>query len=136
MKYIRILAALTLVFVVSSAFSFQKKDKQKKEEVVYAFAVATSFKDTVVYITEIQVLDSARLDKDGFLEKRTIYPYQLKNYLEFTKHAPDYTCTLSFSTKKEKLVKELTKLKSKLKKEKTNVLTTLSLTDFKFTKPE
>ncbi|MDR0894508.1 MAG: hypothetical protein LBN06_04315 [Prevotellaceae bacterium] len=135
MRYINIFATLILVFMVASAFSFIKKDKDK-EQVVYAYGVATSFRDTVVYITEIQVLDSAKLDKDGFLPQRNLYPYQLKNYLENKWRAADYTCTISFSKKKETLTKDLNKLQNKLKKNKDNVIIMIPSNDFKFTKPE
>ena len=47
MKYVRILFAVALVFMVCSAFSF-KKGKEGKEKAVYAFGVAASFNDTVV----------------------------------------------------------------------------------------
>lgn len=36
------------------------------------FGVAASFNDTVVYFTDIQVLDSVKLDKGGFLPKRDL----------------------------------------------------------------
>ena len=47
--------AVALVFMVCSAFSFKKG---KGEKAVYAFGVAASFNDTVVYFTDIQVLDA------------------------------------------------------------------------------
>ena len=47
MKYVRILFAVALVFMVCSAFSF-KKGKEGKEKAVYAFGVATSFNDTEI----------------------------------------------------------------------------------------
>ena len=79
MKYLRILLAVTLVFTLCSAFSMKKE----KEKQVYAFGVAASFNDTIVYYTEIQMLDSVVLDKRGFLPQRELYSYQLKNYLEY-----------------------------------------------------
>lgn len=65
MKYVRILCAVALVFALCSAFTM--KDKEKA---VYAFGVAASFNDSIVYYTDIQVLDSVELDKNGFLPKR------------------------------------------------------------------
>ncbi len=53
MKYVRILCAVALVFALCSAFTM--KDKEKA---VYAFGVAASFNDSIVYYTDIQVLDS------------------------------------------------------------------------------
>ena len=135
MKYVRILFAVALVFMVCSAFSF-KKGKGDKEKAVYAFGVAASFNDTVVYFTDIQALDSVKLDKNGFLPKRDIYTYQLKNYLEYDLRCLDYTCMIYFSESKKKLEKEAAKVKSKYKKNKTIVLMPVDPEAFRFKKPE
>ena len=58
MKYVRILCAVALVFALCSAFTM--KDKEKA---VYAFGVAASFNDSIVYYTDIQVLDSVELER-------------------------------------------------------------------------
>ena len=111
MKYVRILCAVALVFALCSAFTM--KDKEKA---VYAFGVAASFNDSIVYYTDIQVLDSVELDKNGFLPKRDLYTYQLKNYLEYNLKKPDYTCMIYFSENRKKLEKEAVKVKGKYKK--------------------
>lgn len=133
MKYVRILFAVALVFMVCSAFSFKKG---KGEKAVYAFGVAASFNDTVVYFTAIQLLDSVELDKNGFLPKRDLYTYQLKNYLEYDLRCPDYTCMIYFSENKSKLEKEAAKVKGKYKKSKTMVLMPIDSEAFRFKKPE
>ena len=69
---------MALVLTMCSAFSL-KKDHSKT---VYAFGIAASFTDTVVYFTDIQILDSAKVSKEGFLTHRDLYSYQLKNYVE------------------------------------------------------
>ena len=133
MKYVRILFAVALVFMVCSAFSFKKA---KGEKAVYAFGVAASFNDTVVYFTAIQPLDSVELDKNGFLPKRDLYTYQLKNYLEYDLRCPDYTCMIYFSENMSKLEKEAAKVKGKYKKNKTIVLMPIDSEAFRFKKPE
>lgn len=135
MKYVRILFAVALVFMVCSAFSF-KKGKGDKEKAVYAFGVAASFNDTVVYFTDIQVLDSVKLNKGGFLPKRELYTYQLKNYLEYDLRSSDYTCMIYFSGSKKKLEKEAAKVKSKYKKNKDIMLMPIAPEAFRFKKPE
>ena len=104
MKYIRIFFAVVLLLTVCSAFTTKNKEKS-----VYAFGMAASFNDSIVYYTEIQTLDSVRLDKNGFLPKRDLYAYQLKNYLEHSLGKPDYTCMVYFSENKKKLEKKLPK---------------------------
>ena len=125
MKYVRILFAVALVFMVCSAFSLKKVKEEK-----------TVFTDTVVYYTAIQPLDSVKLDKNGFLPKRELYTYQLKNYLEYELGSPDYTCMIYFSNNKGKLEKEATKVQGKYKKNKTIVLTPIDAEAFRFKKPE
>ena len=102
---------------------------------VFVFAKLASFNDSVVYCTEIQVLDSTALDKNGFLPKRDLYSYQLKNYLEYDLKKPDYTCMIYFSENKKKLEKEAVKVKAKYKKS-TMVLQAITSDKFSFKKPE
>jgi hypothetical protein len=72
MKYVKILFAIALVFTMCSAFSL-KKDHSKP---VYAFGISASFTDTVVYFTEIQILEKALLilfsEPTWFNGRRTI----------------------------------------------------------------
>ena len=131
MKYLRILLAVTLVFTLCSAFSMKKE----KEKQVYAFGVAASFNDTIVYYTEIQMLDSVVLDKRGFLPQRELYSYQLKNYLEYELAKLDYTCMIYFSENKNKLQKEASKVKGKYVKGNLK-LQPIAPSDFSFKKPE
>ena len=131
MKYLRILLAVTLVFTLCSAFSMKKE----KEKQVYAFGVAASFNDTIVYYTEFQMLDSVVLDKRGFLPQRELYSYQLKNYLEYELVKPDYTCMIYFSENKNKLQKEASKVKGKYVKGNLK-LQSIAPSDFSFKKPE
>ena len=132
MKYVKILFAMALVLTMCSAFSL-KKDHSKT---VYAFGIAASFTDTVVYFTDIQILDSAKVSKEGFLSHRELYSYQLKNYLEYDLKSLDYTCMIYFSENKKKLEKEAAKVKSKYKKNKTIVLMPIAPEAFRFKKPE
>ena len=132
MKYVKILFAIALVFTMCSAFSL-KKDHSKP---VYAFGISASFTDTIVYFTDIQILDSAKVSKEGFLSHRELYSYQLKNYLEYDLKSLDYTCMIYFSENKKKLEKEAAKVKSKYKKNKTIVLMPIAPEAFRFKKPE
>lgn len=133
MKLFKILVPIALAFIVLSAFSLKK---DKKEKVVYAYGVSASFTDTVVYFTNIQVLDSVKLGKNGFLPQKTQYSYQLKNYLEYKKRETNRTCMVYFSGNLKKLEKERNKLLAKYKKNKAVRLEQLTPEEFVFTKPE
>ncbi len=135
MKYIRVLLAVAFVFSVCSAFSLKGKSSDSPKE-VYAFGIAASFNDTVVYYTEIQVLDSVKLNKQGFLPQREAYTYQLKNYLEYDLKSPDYTCMIYFSKDKKKLEKEADKVKSEYKKSRSILLMPIAAEAFTFKKPK
>lgn len=131
MKYIRIALSLTLAFLLCSAFTMKGKDKE-----VYAFGVAASFTDSIVYYTPIQVLDSVQLTKNDFLPRREMYSYQMKNYLEYNLKKENYTCMIYFSENKNKLEKEASKLMNKYKKQGNLVLQPIKQEDFSFKKPE
>lgn len=129
MKYVKIVFAVALVFTLCSAFTMGG------HKPVYAFGIAASFNDSVVYYTEIQQLDSVSLDKNGFLPKRDLYSYQLKNHVEYDLKKPDYTCMIYFSGSKSKLEKEAAKVKAKYKKS-TLKLEAINPASFTFKKPE
>ncbi|KAA6343497.1 hypothetical protein EZS27_008822 [termite gut metagenome] len=131
MKLTKITFALLLSFIFLSAFSITKKNKQ-----VYVFGVSASFTDTIVYYTDIQLLDSIELDKQGFLPHRELYSYQLKNYLEYQKNALNQTCMIYFSTDKTKLNKEAIKLLNRYKKNKIIIMERIESSGFQFKKPE
>lgn len=130
MKYVKIVFAIALVFTLCTAFTLKGGHKP-----VYAFGVAASFNDSIVYYTEIQELDSVSLDKNGFLPKRDLYSYQLKNYVEYDLKKSDYTCMIYFSESKKKLEKEAIKVKGKYKKT-TMTLQAIEPSAFMFKKPE
>lgn len=131
MKYVKILFAVAFIFTLCAAFTMKGGHKP-----VYAFGVSASFTDTVVYYTDIQVLDSVALDKNGFLPHRDLYSYQLKNYLELEKGLPNRTCMIYFSENKKKLSKEAVKVLGKYRKNKTITVREIEAGNFLFKKPE
>ena len=125
MKYVKILFAMALVLTMCSAFSL-KKDHSKT---VYAFGIAASF-------TDIQILDSAKVSKEGFLTHRDLYSYQLKNYVEDNGLQQNSTCMIYFSENRKKLEKEATKILSKYKRNRNTTVTRIDTDKFHFIKPE
>lgn len=131
MKYIRICLLAVMAVMVCSAFTMKEKEKP-----VYVFGVGASFKDSVVYFTEVQLVDSVVLDKNGFLPRRESYAYQMKNFLEYQKGKVDYTCAIYFSENRLKLEKEAAKVRKQYEKGNSYVLENLKMADFSFEKPE
>lgn len=112
-----------------------KKSKDKNKYGVYMAGVSASFTDSLVYFTDIQFLDSAQVDGKGFLVGRSQYSVQLKDYLEMKEGGKNRTCFMFFNLKKNKLQKELQKLKEKYNKGKNMVLKDVN-PEFKFEKAE
>ncbi|MCR8892522.1 hypothetical protein QVN91_10090 [Bacteroides caecigallinarum] len=133
MRYIKLLCFLFAVSVVVGATAKKSKDKNKYG--VYMAGVSASFTDSLVYFTDIQFLDSAQVDGKGFLVGRSQYSVQLKDYLETKEGGKNRTCFMFFNLKKNKLQKELQKLKEKYNKGKNMVLKDVN-PEFKFEKAE
>ena len=130
MKSIKILCSLLLVLTVCSAFSL------KGSKSVYIVGVSASFTDSLVYFTEIQLLDSVSLDKNKMLPERSQYSYQLKNYLENEEGLTNRTGFVYFSNSRKKLQKTINKMKTKYQKGKTLLIREVNPNAFKFKKPE
>ena len=118
------------VFVTCSAFSLFGGPKP-----VYAFGVSGSFTDTVLYYTDIQILDSAVL-YNGLLVYRDVYSLQLKSFLEDNKLQRNSTTMIFFSKKRKKLEKTALKVLNKYKKNTTLIIHKIGEDKFRFTVPE
>lgn len=113
------------------AIAMQAKDDGR----IYVFGVSTSFKDSIVYISAVQDLQGASLQKKtGFLEYRSTYAAEFQQYLE-AKHQSNQTCAIFFATDRNKLEKKYLKLRRRMNKEKPGTLKEISSTDFQFSVP-
>ena len=122
-----LITMLGIVLTFCMAFTMKKGDKP-----VYVFGLAASFNDSIVYYTEIQILDSVSLDKEGFLPRRELYSYQLKNY--FTSLGLEHrTCIISFALKRKDIEKKYKKMKNKYVKAGNYDIKSVSTNDFHFT---
>ena len=130
MKKFKLAIFVLLALVTSSAFAQKKKDNG-----VYIAGVSASFKDSLVYFTDIQLVDSIKLDKNKLLPERQQYSYQLKTYLENKYSSANRTCFIYFETNKEKLEKSMKKMKDKYQKGGKSIVRQVD-SEFKFTKAE
>ena len=109
LKYI-LLIALMLTVLPTEA-------KRLKTNKVYMFGFSASFKDSTIYVTDIQNVPEAWIDtKTKFLLGRDNYSYQLKNYLTDKLNMPNRVCMVFFGMSKKKAEKEYLKLMKKYKK--------------------
>lgn len=104
---------------------------------VYMFGFAASFTDSVAYITDIQMVDSAYVyKKTGFLADRTLYASQLSSWLLTNLQRENMTCVVFFSPKRASLEKQFAKVKKKYQTGQAVVLTPLTSDTFQFTGEE
>ena len=108
-KYI-ILSALLLAAMAVDA-------KPLKTNSLYMFGFSASFKDSVVYVTDIQQVEGVWIDhKTKFLLGRDQYSIQLKEYLEQSMQQQGRICMVIFATKKKEAEKKYLKLMKKYTK--------------------
>ena len=129
MKYI----VLTLLVCVAMG----AEAKTVKARHMYIFGFAASFKDSVVYMTEIQDVQGAMYDKKTkFLLGRDSYSDQLKTYFKEKKQMSDRVCMVMFSTSKKKAEKKYLKLRKKYvgdkKRPSTYEVRYVTIQDFEF----
>lgn len=75
MKTFLHLVLIALILLPASAQA--RKDKGTADVTVYIFGVGTSFSDSTVYISDIQPLDTARIEpRTGFLNRMPEYAEQ------------------------------------------------------------
>ena len=128
-RFVCVLLATTFAFSLMA-----KKPKDKNKYGVYLVGVSASFSDSLVYFTDIQFVDSASVDGNGFLVSRSQYSEQLREFLG-KQGEPNRTCFMFFNDKKKSLQKEVQKLKQKYTKEG-GVLVKDVEPSFKFSKAE
>ena len=109
LRYI-LLFAVTMLTMKASA-------KLEMTDNIYMFGFSASFKDSVVYTTDIQNVEGLWIDtKSKFLLNRDEYSHQLKVYLTEKLKQENRICMVFFYDKKKKAEKEFLKLMKKYKK--------------------
>ena len=108
LRYI-LLFAVTMLTMKASA-------KLEMTDNIYMFGFSASFKDSVVYATNIQNVQGLWIDtKTNYLLNRDEYSHQLKEYLTEKLQQQNRVCMVFFYTKKKKAEKEYLKLMKKYK---------------------
>lgn len=129
MKKMNMLVAL-LVVLFCSSFTLGKGKGKNKD--VYMAGVSASFSDSLIFFTDIQLVDSVELDKDKLLPERQQYSTQLKRFLE-GQGMKNRTCFIYFDTNRKKLEKAIRKMKEEYQEGGRNILRQVDA-DFKFKK--
>lgn len=121
---------MLVLMCISTADAMAQKYQLAKE--LYLFGTAFSLTDSTVYVTDIQPVENAYLQKrTKFLYARNEYSIQLSSHLKGTKTIEHPTTSVSFAKKQKKIDKKMAKLKKKLNKDG-YLIKVIPVADFKF----
>ena len=122
----RILFALV---ALCAALQVSARDRQQS---IYMFAYGTSFNDSTIYLSTVEVVKSATLEqKTNFLNNRLSYSNAFKQFLD-VKYSGIHTTAVFFNVKREKLEKMYLKIRRNTQKSRTMRLVEVTASDFRF----
>ena len=108
MRYIRYTFFIMMMAFIASTATAKPLIAPKG----YMFGFVANFSDSVVYITDIQTVDSVWYDsKHKFLMGRSSYSNQLREYFTNTLNQPHRTCIVVFALTRKEIEKKYLKLK-------------------------
>ena len=122
------------VVAVMSVVMLQAKEPRKKYG-VYVAAASASFTDSLVYVSDVQFVDSAAVSNRMLME-RAQYSTQFKTYLENNGMGENRTCFVLYGRKPKGVMKEVKKLKEKYRKNTKVVVKDVTKDQFTFSNPE
>lgn len=106
----RILFALV---ALCAALQVSARDRQQS---IYMFAYGTSFNDSTIYLSTVEVVKNATLEqKTNFLNNRLSYSNAFKQFLD-VKYSGIHTTAVFFNVKREKLEKMYLKIRRNTQK--------------------
>lgn len=129
LKYI--LFSLLLVVAIPS----DMQAKRKKTPQMYMCGFSASFKDSIIYMTDVQEVQNVWYDtKTKFLVERQQYSYQLRDFLTHNKQLPNRVCAVLFAPTRKEAEKKFTKLRKEytIKAKGKYDVRYLTTDDFKF----
>ncbi len=101
---------LTLLLVLGTLTAIAKDGNEKQ---AYVFGFATSFMDSVVYVTPIQTLSPVKwLPRTHLLDQRKVYSEQMRYYLN-NQNLTDRTIVVFWDKKRKNVEKRWQKLKKR-----------------------
>lgn len=90
------------LFGMISVQTFGAKKHKVYQKPVYMIGVAMSLTDSVVFITDMHLVDSVTVEKKTkFLKDRQLYSFQLQRYLEATYKVGPYVPAVFFGPKRK-----------------------------------
>ena len=126
----RPLMRILFAFVaLCAALQVSARDRQQS---IYMFAYGTSFNDSTIYLSTVEVVKNATLEqKTNFLNNRLSYSNAFKQFLD-VKYSGIHTTAVFFNVKREKLEKMYLKIRRNTQKSKAMRLVEVPVSDFRF----
>ena len=109
MRFFRYTLLIMMMVTLSATKSNAKSLIAPK---AYMFGFVANFSDSIVYITDIQTVDSIMYDsKTKFVLGRSSYSNQLRQYFTNTLDKPHSTCIVVFALTRKEIEKKYLKLR-------------------------
>lgn len=120
---------LFAIVALCAALQVSARDRQQS---IYMFAYGTSFNDSTIYLSTVEVVKNATLEqKTNFLNNRLSYSNSFKQFLD-VKYSGIHTTAVFFNVKREKLEKMYLKIRRNTQKSRTMRLVEVPASDFRF----
>lgn len=128
-KWMMLVAVASILPHMAAA---QKKQKAEEVQRVWAFGFAENLNDTLVYISPVQELVGAELEKGTeFLMFREDYAQQMKQKMEST-YPGGYVCSVIYAKTKERAEKKYLKVRREQRRRYQTLLIELTREEFQF----
>ena len=125
-------AFLAIISVLFATVCMAQNKNLATQGAVYVFGVGDSMRDSTVYMTTVQKIDDANLQKrTGFLLDRPFFSLQLKAHFTKTLNDPNRLCIIYYTKSEKKANKMFMKVRKNYLDEGA-LLKQLTAEDFKF----
>ena len=111
----------------------QKQNKNSRQVDVYMFAASFSLLDSVLYISDIQLVKDVTVNNKWFVKERLVYENQFADYIVGADGNESFLTSLLFSEKEKKLIKKRERLIKRNKRK--NGFKLYQIPDFRFSNP-
>jgi hypothetical protein len=112
----------------------QKQDKNARQVNVYMFAACFSLLDSVMYVSDIQLVNDVTVNNKWFVKERLAFEKQFTDFVAGTDEgAESYMTSLQFSEKEKKLQKNKSRLIKRSQKK--NGFKYYQISGFRFENP-
>lgn len=123
---------MRILFALVALCAASQVSARDRQQSIYMFAYGTSFNDSTIYLSTVEVVKNATLEqKTNFLNNRLSYSNAFKQFLD-VKYSGIHTTAVFFNVKREKLEKMYLKIRRNTQKSRAMRLVEVPTSDFRF----